>query len=384
MPYRDEISGLKALAILAIVLFHYDVAVVPGGFFGLDVFFVISGFAATSFVRSKLAERSFSFLDFYGRCARWLVPALLVVLVFALVAGFVIQQPADLEHLSKSGAFAALFSSNIFFTLDTDYFNSSAAKLPLLHTWPVATLAQLLVLLPALIVLLRKAHANLILAVIGTLAVATFAWNVWGPSMSQTAAYYLPPSRAWELLAGSMLAFAPRPKLNRVVAGVVGLGGLALILAAAAILDEWSVKKAIVPVVGAMAVIFSLGYESVAAKLLAWKPAVFVGKISYSWFLWHWPLIAFYKYLDGHDGSLWPRLALAMISFGLAVASWRYIEQPFRGRRERAPSTSLLLGGLGASITVCVVFSVVAMTHGAPGRSAILSVFVDKGLDGKP
>jgi len=370
-PYRGQIDGLKALAVLAIVLFHYD-AGLTGGFAGIDVLLVVAGFLIASSIRDEVAAGSFSFLSFYERGMRGSLPALIVLLAVVLGVGFMALQPADFAHLSKSGAAAALGAGNVFFFLDSSYFNASAARLPLLHTWALGAVEQFYVVLPLVIVALRKARPVLILAAIAMLAVASFVFSNWYLGVSQTGGYYMLPSRAWEMLAGSLLAFAPRVKLSPVVAGAVGLAGLAMIAVAFVTYNAlmfYPGKKALLPVLGAMAVIYSSGAGGgIVAKALAWKPVAFVGKVSFSWYLWHWPLIAFYKYLGLDDGTFPPKLLLMAVSFGLAVASWRFIEQPVLRPGPNGHRLKPALIGLGASVALAAAFALIVVSDGLPGR----------------
>lgn len=375
MHYRGEIDGLRALAVLSVVLFHYDVVGVPGGYVGVDVFFVIAGFLIASSIRTEVAAGTFNFLGFYERRVRRLLPALFVMLAAVLIAGFCLQRPADFVYLSKSGAFASLSSANFFFFLDSDRFNASVDTLPLLHTWTLGVEMQFYILLPVLIVLLRKTGLVVTLMVMGALAAASFVWSLWYLKVSQTGGFYMLPSRAWELLAGSLLAFAPRPRLSPTLASAIGLGGLALILFAVVRYNEWMFfpgKKGLVPVLGAMAVIFAANVGAgVTTKLLAWKPIAHVGKLSYGWFLWHWPVISFYKYLGLDDGSPWPKLVLMAVSFGLAAASWQFIERPFmQPKPDGRPLRSVLIG-VGASIAFAASFAFVVQMNGFPGRAVV-------------
>ncbi|HEV7692204.1 MAG TPA: acyltransferase [Hyphomonadaceae bacterium] len=373
-PYRGEIggpiTGLSALAVLSIVLYHYNTGV-PGGFVGIDVAFVIAGFLIASSIRSAIEAGSFSFLSFYERGVRRLLPALFVMLAVVLLASYLLQQPADFRHTAMSGAFAALSAGNVFFFLDSPYFNPHTAELPLLHTWPLAVVAQTFIALPLMIVAMRKAPPWLILAAIAALAALSFVFSNWYLGKSQTGGFYLMPSRVWELLAGSMLAYAPRLKLSPVIAGAIGVGGIAMILFAVATYNAsmfYPGKKALLPVIGAMAVIYSSSSGGIAAKALAWKPVAFVGEISFSWFLWHWPLIAFYKYLGLNDGALTPKLLLMAVSFALAVASWRFVERPLRQPNPDGAPFGAVLIGICASIAIADAFGFAALTHVLPSR----------------
>jgi peptidoglycan/LPS O-acetylase OafA/YrhL len=382
MPYRGEIdsridgpmsgpiNGLCALAVLSIVLYHYDTGV-PGGFVGIDVAFIIAGFLIASSIRSGLEAGSFSFLSFYERGVRRLLPALFVVLAVVLVASYLLQQPADFQHTAMSGAFASLGAGNVFFFLDSAYFNPHTAELPLLHTWPLAVAAQVYIVLPVMIAAMRKAPSWLILAAIAGLAALSFVFSNWYLGKSQTGGFYLMPSRVWELLAGGMLAYAPRMKFSPVVAGAIGAGGIAMILFAVATYNAsmfYPGKKALLPVIGAMAVIYSSSSGGIAAKALAWRPVAFVGAVSCSWFLWHWPLIAFYKYLGLDDGALAPKLVLMAVSFALAVASWRFVERPLRQPNPDGPPFGAVLLGVCASIAFADAFGFAALTHVLPSR----------------
>lgn len=372
MRYRGEIDGLRAIAVTSVVLFHYGVPGLTGGFVGVDVFFVISGFLITSIVRSESLAGEFTFVSFYERRIRRLLPALFVVLAVVLGFGLLAMLPSDLDAMGRGGFFASLFSSNIFFFFEIDYFNQAAAESPLIHTWSLAVEEQFYIVLPVLVVLMRKARPAILLWAFVFLAAASFAWSAWSITRDPQATFYLLPSRAWELLAGSLLALAPQPRHKPWVSGAIGLTGLSMILASVFLYSHTTPfpgPTALLPVLGSVAVLYaSNSGGGLSAKLLSAKPFAFIGKVSYSWYLWHWPLIAFYIYLGFDQQAAEPKIVLFVLSFVLAVLSWRFVEHPFRkpspGRR---PLWPVAMGAVG-SIAAAGAFAVLAVLDGLPQR----------------
>ncbi|MFD4838717.1 acyltransferase family protein [Achromobacter sp. NPDC058515] len=367
IKYRPEIDGLRAISVLAVVLFHLGVPGVSGGFAGVDVFFVISGFLITTILKAELDSDSFSLLSFYGRRIRRILPALLVMLLVSLGAGYWLLAPGDYATMGRSAVAAAASVSNIFFYLNTGYFDASASTMPLLHTWSLAIEEQFYVVLPiALAIIYRLRRGRYALTALVCLFSLSFIGGLLALSHNPKAAFYLPQYRAWELAAGSILAFLPVAKTNRSAAAV----GLALVLSAVLALDKATAFPgfaALLPVIGACLLLRYGSQPGLIRSALSAPPMIFIGKISYSLYLWHWPVIVLWKHYTGNASlSAQDQIMLGAISFGLGWLSWRWVEQPFR--RQRHSEHRTVGAGIGASVLVGMAALTVASTHGFPSR----------------
>lgn len=333
--YRPDIDGLRAVAIIAVVLHHFNVPLFEGGFVGVDVFFVISGYLITQIILAGLGDGSFTFARFYERRARRLLPTLSVVLVATFLAAFVVMTPQDLEELSKSMAYTLLFAANLYFADQGGYFSPALEAAPLLHTWSLAVEEQFYLLWPAVLLLAARFGRGVVRAATLLLLVASFAASVAVLGEKPIAAFFYPHTRVWELLVGCMLAIGV-PQGGPRLRAVAGVGGLAMILLSVGIYDArtpFPGAAALVPVLGAALIVWSgAGGPALApvSRLLAVRPMVFVGLVSYAWYLWHWPMLVLYRYAVERDVTSLETTALIAASFALAVASWRYLEQPVR------------------------------------------------------
>ena len=379
LSYRADIDGLRAIAVLGVVLFHAGFAV-PGGYVGVDVFFVISGFLITSLLKRDLLNGRFSFADFWARRIRRIVPALLVVVLATLLAGYVVLLPSDYADVSRSVLAVTALVSNIYFWKETGYFDQSAETKPLLHTWSLSLEEQFYVFIPFLRWgLFRLQRPRLIIWVLVLLGCGSFAAAVYGVHTKASAAFFLLPSRAWELIAGSLLAWAGPPLSfrQRTLAGWLGLGGLLVPFVVYGPLTAFPGLAAVPSVAGAMLLIWSgLGEEgeqrlSLPQKLLSLTPLRWCGLISYSLYLWHWPVFAFYRYLGLWRESPQIRLGLVVVSVMLAWVSYQWVEQPcrraviFQGRR-----AALLAGGVAMGAMV-LLSGLIVRDAGVPDRFGI-------------
>jgi peptidoglycan/LPS O-acetylase OafA/YrhL len=335
--YRSDIDGLRAIAVLLVLLNHVGLSLFGGGFVGVDVFFVISGFLITLNIGNQVDRNAFSFARFYLNRIKRLMPALTVVILGTSIAAYFILLPNDLIGFSRSALFSYFGLSNFYFWKDTDgYFSSSSHEIPLLHTWSLAVEEQYYFFWPVMFLvgyrLLGKKMLNW--AVLVGLVVAV-ALSELGALYKPLSAYYLLPTRAFELLIGSALAmhWQTLGKPSKAVSTLVGVTGLAFILLPALLLDKTSPfpgLNALWPCLGAAFIIWSGGHHrTVVSQLLSLKPFVFVGLISYSLYLWHWPLIAFHNYVHSKI-TFSDQILLVSASLALAYLSWRFVEQPFR------------------------------------------------------
>jgi peptidoglycan/LPS O-acetylase OafA/YrhL len=373
--YRPDIDGLRAVAVLAVIAFHAGSGIVGGGFVGVDIFFVISGYLITRLIVQALESGSFSFLHFYDRRARRIVPAMALVIVATLVASSVILLPSDLARLGKHVVASAAFVANIPLFLDVGYFGPATGQLPLLHLWSLAIEEQLYLIHPLLLWGawrwggMRLARITLVSVLLLSLATA-----IWSMRAHPAAAFYLLPSRAWEFEIGALLALHLVPPPSPRFAQGLAAAGLAAILAAIFLYSSstpFPGLTALLPCIGAAAIIHAgqQTQSSTVARILSTRPIVAIGLISYSLYLWHWPIFTLWAYyLDRPLAPLEVAVAITA-TLGLSILSWRFVEQPFRRTRgaHLSPSRSLLVAG-GALLLIAAGGFVVHRLHGMPSR----------------
>lgn len=334
MQYRREIDGLRAVAVLPVILFHAGFSVFSGGYVGVDVFFVISGYLITSILIAELEQGDFSIARFYERRARRILPALFVVMFACLPFAYMWMLPSQLKDFAQSLVAVVFFSSNVLFWREDGYFAAAAELKPLLHTWSLAVEEQYYLLFPIfLLVLWRFGRQRVFWSVI---AVATLSLLLaeWGWRNKPSANFYLAPTRAWELLAGSICAFMTVGRAQR-SSNVLSALGLALIVFAIfAYIDSTPFPSVytLVPVVGTALVILFAAQDTWVARLLSLRGFVGIGLISYSAYLWHQPLFAFARLRSITEPNHTLMAALAAASLLLAWATWYWVEQAFRKR----------------------------------------------------
>ncbi len=370
LTYRPDIDGLRALAVLPVLFYHAGVPGFAGGFVGVDVFFVVSGFLITSIIVSEQREGRFSLARFYERRARRILPALFLVVAFSVPLALVILVPENLEDFGQSVIASALFVSNFFFYLEDGYFEGPAELHPLLHTWSLAVEEQFYLLLPLLLLLAFRRGTSLPW-LLGTTALASFAFADWQVGANNSAAFYLLPARLWELMIGSLLAVTtlPRPATAAVGAGVTTLG-IGLILLAVGTFDELTPfpgSAALLPCLGAALIIYGGQTDNAASRFMALPPWRGIGLISYSLYLWHFPLLVFARHLLVRPFTALEIVTLLSLTALLSFWSWRCVEQPFR-RAERIPRRTLFRGVAAAVSLAIVVGLFTDLTDGAEWR----------------
>ena len=343
MRYRPEIDGLRAIAVAAVILFHAGFALFGGGFVGVDVFFVISGFLITSIIVEELKTGRFSVLRFYERRARRILPALFTVMAACVPFAYRLLSPDDLKDFAQSLAAICLFASNVLFWGESGYFDTQAELKPLLHTWSLAVEEQFYVLFPLLLLVAWRLGRRFLLVLIGAIAALSFITSVEEVKNFPSAAFYLLPSRAWQLLVGALASFvadrwpsvALRQPAVRLASEAFGWGGMAMIVMALFLFDEQTPfpgLNAALPTVGTVLVLLGASDRTSVGRMLAWRPLVGLGLISYSAYLWHQPLFAFTKHALLADLPTDLAIVLCAVTIVLACLSWRYVEQPFRDR----------------------------------------------------
>ncbi|XIA66572.1 acyltransferase family protein [Bradyrhizobium sp. TZ2] len=374
MKYRADVDGLRALAVVPVVLYHIGVPGFGGGFVGVDIFFVISGYLICGMIDADLRNGTFSLGDFYKRRILRILPALFVMFLATTVLAYIYFLPVELEDYSKSLASAIGSVSNIFFAGTAGYFDAPAETKPLLHTWSLGVEEQFYLITPLFMLFAYRflpRHAKLLFAVVAALSLAA-AYAV--SHRNQTFVFYLTPFRAWELALGALLAIkfipAPKTELSKTICGVIGmlllLGVILLGSPSAPLLLMTSLAS-----VGAVMVIASSERgPSVAGKLLSIRPMVFIGLISYSLYLWHWPLIVFQRTdaLFFSELSGLTRTALIAAMIGIAWLSWKFVEMPFRAKG-REVSRHTVFGVTGsATVSALALCGLILLVGGAPFR----------------
>ncbi len=330
MKYRPEIDGLRAVAVLSVMFAHANLPFMGGGFIGVDVFFVITGYLITTIILDERTKGRFSLIGFYERRARRILPALFFVLLCTVPAAWIWLLPDAYEAFSKSLVTATLSVSNIYFLRKTDYFAPDSADVPLLHTWSLGVEEQFYLLFPLLFLLPLKIKT--IFRIVLTLAVASLIASDVGSWYFPSANYYLLPTRAWETLAGAICAFYGSGRA-RPLNGPAALAGIAMVLAAILLFDPTTRTPSLItllPVLGACIFLLFASSETFAGSILSLSPLVWMGRISFSVYLWHQPVFAFWRIRSIEPPSTWVMCCLIVLVLMLSALSWRFVEQPFR------------------------------------------------------
>ena len=378
LRYRGDVDGLRGVAVLAVVAFHAGFErIVPGGFIGVDIFFVISGFIITRVIYDKIHDGTYTVADFYSRRVRRILPALTVMLMLCIAAGSVAYFPAETRQFFFNIIGAITFVSNIQFYNTTGYFFQATQSNPLLHTWSLSVEAQFYVLFPLIIWGLRNQSPKRRLYGVALLALASFCGAIFMVEIDANAAFYLMPYRAWELLIGALVALSKTANAKQSwFDEYLGAAGLLIIF-----ISIFSFNKTmtfpgwatLAPCVGAMAVLYSgTSTQTYVKNFLSHTPIRFTGIISYSLYLWHFPIIVFAILLYAPRG-FGDKLLILFICFLAAVLSWYFVERPFRGTPSRLTSgQTLLAGGIVVSIASIAAFytSLINSKSSIPGKSA--------------
>jgi peptidoglycan/LPS O-acetylase OafA/YrhL len=372
LSYRSDIDGLRAVAVVPVVFYHAGYATFSGGFVGVDVFFVISGFLITSIIYRDIQSQTFSYRQFYARRVRRLFPALFSVVLASCVAAYLLLLPEELRDFGQSVFSIVLFASNFLFWSESGYFAQAAELKPLLHTWSLAIEEQYYLLFPMFLLAVKRLPAQPYLQWVWVLLLGSFAVSVWSVHQAPDAAFYLLPSRMWELLLGSVLAMQMPRLQSRAVAELlawIGLGLIGLAVFAFEAGMRFPGVAALAPCLGTALIITSgAQFQTSVTRLLSLRVLVFVGLISYSLYLWHWPIIAFTKHYLGAPLAPPTVLSVVVISVLLSIFSWRYIEQPFRGAGARLSTTALFRAAFSVASMLVVCGLVFDLSRGLPVR----------------
>jgi peptidoglycan/LPS O-acetylase OafA/YrhL len=375
-PYRKDIEGLRAVAVLPVVAYHVGLSAVPGGFVGVDIFFVISGFLITQLLYSDIQAGRFSLLDFYERRIRRIGPALLAMLIVTFLLGVRYCLPDDLTLLAKSLVAATLWASNFYFCSTAGYFDLAATSKPLLHTWSLAVEEQFYIVWPVFLAIGTRYLRSRLVPVIVIIVAASLVLAIIGAYRFPTATFYLPFSRLWELAAGGLIALGLIPQItDRRTRNILAVIGTVFIIGSVFLIRPTTPYPglfAIPPCAGAALIIVAgRGGGSVIGSLLSLRPVMFIGAISYSLYMWHWPITVFqrnYALLADGLSSGKTKLLVVVVSIAVATLSHRFIEQPFRSGRlrpSRRPLMRLAVAGMAASVTLGLTASA---SDGFPAR----------------
>ncbi|MBB5030472.1 acyltransferase family protein [Prosthecobacter vanneervenii] len=369
--YRADIDGLRALAVLAVILFHAGLGV-QGGYVGVDVFFVISGYLITGLILQDMEQGKFSLRAFWERRIRRIMPPLVVMLLFTLAAGWLLLLAEDFKELGQSAVAQALLLSNVFFWRESGYFEQSADLKPLLHTWSLAVEEQFYLFFPLVLVALRKFFPSLLRPLLLILLMTSLVIGIYWCRTRPEAGFYLLPSRAWELLIGALLAmsscsFSPSRRWLPELLGMTGLGMILYAVFAFSTRTRFPGEAALLPCIGS-ALVIACGTRSMAGRLLALPWLVGIGLVSYSLYLWHWPLLVFSKYWASVPLTVWQRIMLLAATGILAALSWKWVEQPFRKRVVCGSRRSIYAFAAVCSGLMLALGLALHLSHGVPAR----------------
>lgn len=370
--YRGDIDGLRAVAVLLVIGFHFYPHHMPGGFVGVDVFFVVSGFLITRLVVAGLEDGSFNLADFFARRVRRIVPALALVVIVSLVAGWLLLFPSDYRDLGRHAAAAAAFIPNFALLGEAGYFDAASQRKPLLHLWAVGIGVQFTIVWPVVMLLAWRYRTSPFLVAIA-LFVVSFVWNAWLTPYDTVAAFYLPFTRFWELMLGSILAIASlvardRGGLPARAGEALSLLGLALLIAGVVLIDRERTFPgwwALLPTLGTALLIFAGPAATLNRLVLNHRALVAVGLVSYPLYLWHWPLLAFARHVELQEPTDLAKAGYILVAFALAYLTYRYLEKPIRSGTPSPRTLPLLAAAMAA---VGGIGLVVYFSNGFPGR----------------
>ncbi|MBC7002130.1 acyltransferase [Photobacterium sp. BZF1] len=359
LSYRKELDGLRALAVIAVIIYHANLEVfgfhiLKGGFFGVDVFLVLSGYLITGIIRNQMEKGSFSFVDFYWRRAKRILPALLIMLVVSTLLAYVILLPNDLVSYSKSLQSALFFGSNHFFYGEDSYVADASIYKPLLHTWSLAVEWQFYIVYPIVVWFINKYFKRHLFGILLGLAILSLQYSNYIVSNYPDMAFFLLPSRAWELILGGLITFYDRELIQKATKNsfanfayqALPIIGLAVVIHCMVFIDHTVLHPSfltLLPVLGTCLFIMFSHEGELTNDILSLKPVVYIGLISYSLYLWHQPVFVFFRFVKNESFRHEHLLLLIAISSLLAVVTYKYIESYYRQKKTSHLAASLLV-----------------------------------------
>ena len=359
MQYRAEIDGLRAVAVVPVVLFHAGFSIFSGGFVGVDIFFVISGYLIASIIIKEQVKGCFTLTSFYERRARRILPALMLLVLMTIVASWFLLLPTELIDFGESLISVGIFASNILFAQQSNYFAPTAESVPLLHTWSLAVEEQFYLVFPIFMIFTVTWLKQSRISILALLAILSFIYCEWVWRNTPETNFYSTISRAWELMAGVFCAFylqkAKEP--NPLLAQVGSILGLLFISYSVFFFNKDIPFPSIytfVPVAGSVLLILFAKPNTIAGRLLSLPLLVGIGLISYSAYLWHQPLFVFTRINSYDELSNIVLLSLSLLAFALAYISWRWVEKPFRNRNWLSRSQVLWLALLCSIVLIAM------------------------------
>lgn len=374
MRYRSDIDGLRALAVLSVVFYHAKFALFTGGFVGVDVFFVLSGFLITGVIKADLEDNSFSFLSFYERRVRRIFPILLAVIVFTAAVGLSIFLFYEYALLGREIIASIFFAENIaLYRGQGDYFSPISETNPLLHLWSLSIEEQFYIFYPAILFLMWRYARPHILKLLALIAVLSLLWAESNLDTAPTAVFFLPHYRIWELLIGCMIHFIPhRDRIPRALSEGLGVVGLAMILYpmfAYGSKTKFPGVGALLPTLGTAATILAgFGHPTLVSRLLSLRPLTWIGGMSYGIYLWHWPLLSIAALISFVEISNTDRIMLIGAALFLSWASLQFLETPFRTKQYLKERRRLFVGIAGAALAIVVTAQITRKNSGWIGQ----------------
>lgn len=386
--YRPDIDGLRAVAVVAVVLYHGWPNYLPGGFIGVDIFFVISGYLITSIILSALEQDRFSILEFYARRVRRIFPALLLVLVATIGFGWIVLLPDEFKQVARHVSAGGLFVSNLLLWNEAGYFDNAGLTKPLLHLWSLGIEEQFYLLWPLLLWLMVKYRTG-VLILLCTVFAASFLTNLALTSSDATAAFYSPATRFWELMAGGIGAYLYLRfrDWSGPWAQLASIGGALLLVAGFALIgtqNPFPGWRALLPVAGTFLLIMAGRHAFINGRLLSMRLVVGTGLISYPLYLWHWPLLSYGFIVHGGKPDLLVRAGLIAAAFLLAIFTYRFLELPIRRATVRGRVVGTLATGMAVTVLAGVLIhaGLIRERLRAPGAEIYLHALNDSGFPG--
>ncbi|SRR5258706_3406358 len=385
LTYRADIDGIRAIAVLAIIFYHAGIKIFSGGFVGVDIFFVISGYLITTIILREINENEFSLAKFYERRIRRIFPALFATLLITLLTSALLFSTKEFKDFSQSLLATTLFTSNILFWSQSGYFDAPSTLKPLLHTWSLAVEEQFYIFFPLLLSFLaRYIRPKLNLTLLG-IALASFALNIYNLNHDTSGAFYLAHMRIWELLIGSLLATKMiASKINLHIGNLLSLIGLVMLAIPIFLYTNDTPFPGIaasIPTLGTALIIYSgIENKTFIGRILSFWPIVFIGQISYSLYLWHWPIIVFARYYAIIELTALETAAVLLIIFILSILSWHFIEKPFRQRSFLKNRGIFVYAAIGMVLTIAAG-SAIYLTNGLPNRFSSRQADIDPNTD---